>query len=148
MEEPKNVIRVKVSKDYLPFYKDLIKRRVFKQHSEFFTLCCSISGFKETEGDTKAFVELLQANTISDYQLTVLKSLIYKETNQILTGKELFSQAELLADKGFTYLIKHVLSDLIVIGTDGEISLMHGKEMDLQLKLSQFVSDELSTTPF
>ncbi|BDG32558.1 hypothetical protein [Parageobacillus thermoglucosidasius] len=141
-------LRVRVRKEYLPFYKDLLKRKVFKEHNEFFTFCCTVGRDLFEKENKLSLVELCHAYTFSEYQKTVLKCLAYEKTKQILDGKELFLKAEQLADLGFTYLIENVLKDFVLINEQGEVSLNPGKEMDVQLALSRFVSQKFATVPF
>jgi hypothetical protein len=140
--------RVKVRRKYIPFYKDLLRRKIFQQHSEFFTLCCCVGkNLNSKEGDFSAD-DLFQAYTFTDYQRTVLRCLVYQQTGKILEEKELFIHAEKMADLGCQLLIETVLNEVVFVDQDGSISLKPGQETELQLKLSKYVNNRLTDVPF
>jgi ATP-dependent RNA circularization protein (DNA/RNA ligase family) len=141
-------VRVRVRKEYLSFYKDLLKRKIFKEHNEFFTFCCTVGRDVPEIENKPSLVELCHAYTFSEYQKTVLKCLVYEKTKLILDGKDLFQQAEKLADAGFAYLAEKILKDFTLVNDEGEVSMNPGTEPDFQLTLSRFVSQRLTSTPF
>ncbi|MBM7703547.1 hypothetical protein [Metabacillus iocasae] len=148
MEQSKTSLRVKVRKEYLPFYKDVIKKHLFARHSEFFTLCANI-GYKYGKVD-EAYrgIELCQAYTFTPYQRTVLQTLIYKDKKKIVDEVTMFEEAEQYADAGFRYLVQHVIADVVTQVNDGEYTLSLGEEQELQLLLAEFVQKEMASVPF
>lgn len=148
MSEHSSSIRVKVRKEYLPFYKDLLKRKIFQEHNEFFTLCCSAGRFKTESLESVPFVELCQAYTFNENQNTLLKSLVYEQYNRVIDGKELFSEAEKLADKGFYYLLTNVFQEYALQNDDGDVSLKPTAEIDFQLALSKYINQTTMEVPF
>ncbi|MDX8047294.1 hypothetical protein SH601_15090 [Gracilibacillus sp. S3-1-1] len=140
-------LRVKVRKEYLPFYKDLIRKKIFKEHNEFFTFCCSIGKDRYDENRQIPLVELCHAYTFKEDQQTVLRTLVFSKTSTLYAERELFAIAEMMADAGFNILMETVLSDLVIIH-EGDLSLKPGMERDVQLALSKYTNEVLNVVPF
>ncbi|MED3824555.1 hypothetical protein [Priestia flexa] len=147
-QESTGSLRVRVRKEYLPLYKDLLKRKIFKEHNEFFTFCCCIGKDHLTSTEKIPLVELCHAYTFKEDQRTLLKALIYNQTQEVVAVEQMFSTAEILADNGFHKLTTSVLEDYVLISEDGDVSLMLGKEKDVQIALSKYVSQDMVAVPF
>lgn len=100
---------------------------------------------REREYSTEA---LFQAYTFTEYQRTIFKALVFKQTGSILKEKELYPYIENMADQGCQYLLETVISDLIFVDDSGAVSLKPGQEMDLQKQISSFVSQQFNRVPF
>lgn len=147
-QEETGSLRVKVRREYLPFYKDLLKRKIFKEHNEFFTFCSCVGKSAPLEGQQPPLIELCQAYTFKEDQRTVLKTLVYNRKHEVVSINEMFASAEILADNGFTKLLNSTLQDLVFVNSDGEVSLNPGKERELQVALSKYVSQKMVEVPF
>ncbi|MCD5324455.1 MULTISPECIES: hypothetical protein [Pontibacillus] len=141
-------LRVRVRPEYLPLYKQLLRNSLIKQHSEFFTLCCFMTNSKGQLDEQVNLTELCQANSFTEYQLTSLSALAYKHNQELLFYKELFQQMEQEADKGFTYLIENVWSNLVSYSEGGEVTIIPGREFEAQYLLAAHVSREMEEVPF
>ncbi|TGB03498.1 hypothetical protein [Halobacillus salinus] len=140
-------LRVRVRPTYLPLYKQLLKSRQIRQHSEFFTTCCFLPGPSERV-DMGNITELCQANSFTDYQLTALSSLGYKKSQRILEPNELFEMMEKEADAGMTFLITELWHDLVNLNQDEDVTLIPGQEFEAQVRLIKFVQGKLEEVPF
>jgi len=148
MEETKTSFRVKVRKEYLPFFKDLRNKNIFEQHSSFFTLCACVGQRLGTIDESYKGIELCQAYTFTTYQKTVLQSLVYNETKQLTEEKEMFAEAEKYADAGFQFLIEGPLKSVAMKLESGEYSLRLGREEELQKLLAGYVLEQGEVVPF
>lgn len=91
---------------------------------------------------------LFQAYTFTEYQRTVFKCFAFKQTGTILEEKELYSHVEKIADQGCQHLVENILTDLVFVDENGVVSLKPGQELEMQKKLSTFVSNQLINVPF
>ncbi|HDX9578401.1 TPA: hypothetical protein ROX88_001932 [Bacillus pseudomycoides] len=148
MEETKTFLRVKVRKEYLPFFKDLRNKNIFEQHSSFFTLCACVGHRLGTIDESYKGIELCQAYTFTTYQKTVLQSLVYDKTKQLTEEKEMFAEAEKYADAGFRFLIEGPLNSVAMKLESGEYSLQVGREEELQKLLAGYVLEQGEVVPF
>lgn len=148
MEETKTSLRVKVRKEYLPFFKDLRTKHIFEQHSSFFTLCACVGQRLGKIDESYKGIELCQAYTFTTYEKTILQSLIYNKTKQLTEEREMFAEAEKYADAGFRFLIEGPFSSVAIKLESGEYSLHSGREYELEKLMAGYVLELVEGVPF
>ncbi|MBX0358359.1 hypothetical protein [Halobacillus sp. Nhm2S1] len=140
-------LRARVRPSYLPIYKQLLKGNYIGQHSELFTLCCFIPSNNVMEDSVK-LVELCQASSFTQYQLTSLSAQVYKNNQKFISYKDLFAEMEQSADKGMSFLIENVWNDVTTESEAGDMTIIPGREFEAQYLLASYINEKLTEVPF
>ncbi|PBB06948.1 hypothetical protein [Salimicrobium humidisoli] len=137
-------LRIFVPDEQFSIYQKL-GRNFFSKNSQFFVYCAITGKRKGYKQSLKNKHELFQANTLSQHEWTVLKSIYYDDENVAGTYKDIITKAQDYASGGFEWLMNNEFRDFVHFD---ENYLLTGNETEFQIKLIDYTLNHKNEVPF
>lgn len=141
-------LRIYVSSIYISIFKEVTKRQLFTQNSEFFMFCTLIGYEINERTPVEKRHELCQALTLSNYDRIALETLYLQENESITHMKDVIRLAETYANSGMQHLLNDSLKEYTYEDQDGNWHLKPDSTDEIQLALFDYVLAEHESVPF